>query len=178
MPLRATVKSDFRAADELRRKAPKAFRKAGLITLRRVGALVVKRAKLNLRAGEFPSIVGPTLINTVEFKVNESKMSVLIGPALTPKSSLHGDPASYGLAVEKGRKPGRAPPPAALSLFVKRRLSVGAEEFSSARYLLGQSIAKEGVKAKPWLEPALDATAKDFGKILRQEVDRAITKLG
>lgn len=180
MVLRATVKYDDKDVRRLIESAPSALRSAQHRTLRRAGALVTKRAKVNLRKGTFPSVVTGTLTQSVGFSVDKEKMTVTVGPALSAKVSAGGgDPASYGLQVEEGREPGRAPPPHTLDQFVRRRLDVSeAREFSSTRYLVGQAIAREGVPAKPWLGPALDATEEDFQRILQEEVDREIDRLG
>lgn len=92
-------------------------------------------------------------------------LSVIIGPSV-----------KYGRFVEFGRKPGKAPPISAIEPWVRLKLKVARPRSLRVAYLVARSIAKHGVKAKPFMEPgrkkALPAIDAIFAR-LRQDLAKA-----
>jgi hypothetical protein len=67
-------------------------------------------------------------------------------------SSKIGPSVAWGIVIEKGRRPGRpAPPIAALRPWARRH---GIPE--SALFVVARSIGRKGIKARPYMVPALD----------------------
>lgn len=62
-------------------------------------------------------------------------------------TSRIGPSVSYGLYVEKGRRPGKPPPVSAIEPWARRR---GANPF-----LVARAIGRRGTKPRPFLVPAL-----------------------
>lgn len=62
-------------------------------------------------------------------------------------SSRIGPSVAYGLYVERGRRPGKPPPVAAIEPWARRR---GANPF-----LVARAIGRRGTKPRPFLVPAL-----------------------
>lgn len=67
-------------------------------------------------------------------------------------TSKIGPSVAYGLYVEKGRRPGKPPPPiSAIRRWATRK---GIPE--SALYVLARSIGRKGIKARPYMQPAFE----------------------
>lgn len=83
----------------------------------------------------------------------------------------------YAMAVEKGRRPGKAPPPGTLDLWVRRKIKPKPKPLSarsrkygirrskldrqeqairSVAFLIGRKIKKYGIPARPFIRPAFD----------------------
>lgn len=90
-----------------------------------------------------------------------------VGVSAVLRSSIHVNPDADGLGgsvdanaryakfVEYGRGPGKAPPPDAMELWVRRVIGLSDErEIKEAAYLIGQKIARDGTKPQPFMRPA------------------------
>lgn len=60
-----------------------------------------------------------------------------------------GPSVNYGLFVERGRRPGRMPPAAAVAAWARRK-GLGA-------YAVARAIGRKGTRAQPFMGPALEA---------------------
>ena len=87
-----------------------------------------------------------------------------------------GEPAKYGLFVENGRDPGKAPPPGALNLWVKRKWNLAEKDVPSAAFLLGRHIAEHGTKEQPFLRPAYYEEIPNLPRILKSATEQALRK--
>lgn len=66
-------------------------------------------------------------------------------------SSRIGPSVAYGMVVEKGRRPGKPMPPAGAIAGWMARKGIPAE----ASFLIRRAIGRKGIKARPYLVPAL-----------------------
>lgn len=72
--------------------------------------------------------------------------------------------ASYGLAVERGRKAGKMPPRGAIELWVQRKLGLTGREAKQAAYLIARAIGARGTK------PGQQFVAQGFDAVERRLV--------
>lgn len=76
--------------------------------------------------------------------------------------------APYAQWVEYGRKPGKAPPPGVLDRWVRLKLKVPPKEVRSVSYLVGQKIAKEGIKEKKHFRNSMARKKMEIINIIRK----------
>lgn len=84
--------------------------------------------------------------------------------------------AAHAVYVERGRQPGRMPPPDAIALWAQRALGIPADDAKSAGWAIAVSIAREGVEARPvltdplYVERVADACADAVGSALLESI--------
>lgn len=71
-----------------------------------------------------------------------------------------GTNTGYGLYVEFGRPPGKAPNSKHLEGWVKRKLGISGKRAKYVAFLIGRGIAERGTKAQPFLRPAFESQKK------------------
>lgn len=107
------------------------------------------------------------LYNSIEkiIEVGEDSFSV--------KISLE----DYWKWVEKGRRPGKYPPPEAIKRWVELKpvspqpdLNGKTPSVQQLTFLISRKIATEGTRAQPFFEPAKEQAIRDFS----EKIDRAI----
>jgi len=143
--------------------------------LDRAAEIVEGAAKINLT--KHGSVAFGVLRASIGHRTVIDQLRVTIGPGLAARPGGE-DPRSYGYYVEHGRGPGKAPPPGALDLWVKRKLGVGdEEEVERLAFLIARKIARSGTTPAPFLVPALrDNEARIHARIDR-EIDREIERI-
>lgn len=86
--------------------------------------------------------------------------------------------ASYGAAVEYGRKPGKMPPVAAIELWVRRKLGINNDkEARSVAYVIARAIGRRGTVGAHMFQLGMSAAAPYIEKIFDAAVDRAVRRL-
>ena len=84
-------------------------------------------------------------------------------------------PYPYPLVVEFGRSPGSMPPPSALERWVHLVLKVPTEDALGVAFVVARSIARRGIRARPFLHNAftasLDTINRYFQAALREIVN-------
>jgi hypothetical protein len=88
------------------------------------------------------------------------------GPVLTGRV---GPTVRYGLFVERGRRPGRRPPVAALAGWARRH---GVNPFALAR-----AIGRRGTRAQPFVEPSLERNRDQLRRIFERVGARLVAAL-
>lgn len=116
---------------------------------------VVNLAKQNLIRGK--KIAAGTLYNSVSYEVNQST------------GEIEFYYADEGKFVESGRKPGKFPPPQAISKWAKIK---GIPQFrdkkgryisnDSRTFLLSRAIANKGIRPFPFFTDALDQATQQL----------------
>jgi hypothetical protein len=81
--------------------------------------------------------------------------------------------APYAGAVLGGRRPGTAPPRAAIAAWARRRLGLSPKEAESAAFLIARSIGRRGLLARPIL-PAPTAMRKRLRVNISDAIRRAL----
>ncbi|HET7276134.1 MAG TPA: hypothetical protein VFI91_13275 [Longimicrobiaceae bacterium] len=80
-----------------------------------------------------------------------------------------GSPLPYALVVERGRQPGKMPPPEALELWVRRKLGVqNVNEARSVAYLIARKIGREGTEGAHMFRYAAQHNESTIRRILEQ----------
>lgn len=70
--------------------------------------------------------------------------------------------APYAAEVEYGRHPGTMPPVETLQKWASRKLGLSPKEARSAGWAIAQGIKKNGIKPRPYVQPAIDAAQARF----------------
>ena len=88
------------------------------------------------------------------------------GPGLRDLQAVVGTPAKYGDVVERGRRPGRMPPPDQLELWVRRKLRVTGPrggkraptqaEAKGIAWLIARKIARRGTEGAAMFYEAVE----------------------
>ena len=119
-------------------------------TLSTAGSLLAEEARRRVAKafGTLGSAIGSEIDGLHSVKVGILKN--VSGPA--GKAGTQ----EYGYYVEKGRRPGSMPPPGVLRAWMTKKGYQGSE------YLLRRTIARKGVRPRPFLAPALDAKQKQI----------------
>jgi hypothetical protein len=173
------------------------LRKAADAALVDMASAVVREAQIRLRSNG--SIFTGNLMRSLAFNkpFADGKFRA-IGIGFMGGSA---DVFRYAMAVERGRKPGKAPPPGALDLWVERKLKPKAQALKSdltqggnrtgrafrqikrgrrlntvirsIAFLIGRKIAKEGTKPHPFLLPAWDMHLPKLGLLYAKRVAEA-----
>lgn len=81
----------------------------------------------------------------------------------------------YGVAVRKGRRPGRMPPVSALVPWVEKKLGIASNQARGVAFIIARKIGRRGTKPNPYHVRALDegwgmiqnVVAKMGGRIVR-----------
>lgn len=68
----------------------------------------------------------------------------------------------HNSAVEYGRDPGSMPPVSALEGWVRRKLKKRGREITSTSWAIAMSIKKNGIVARPYIRPSLQAASIKF----------------
>ena len=79
-----------------------------------------------------------------------------------------GPTVGYGKYVEFGRSAGTPPPVAAIEPWVRQKLSVGAPASFRVAYLIARRIGERGIKARPFLHPAMKKAQTSINGIWTQ----------
>lgn len=178
--LRLTIRVDAqRLAQELAR-VPGRLRIALARGLRRASEVVVKEAKLNLRANR--SMNTGALAASIGYRVDETKLLSTIGPGLVSKAGASAD-QNYGAFVEYGRKPGRMPPPIALRQWIRRKMGrdpdgPGLRGTGRLGFIIARAIAAKGTKPAPFLAPAMNTSQGRMAAAFENELAREIADMG
>jgi hypothetical protein len=81
-------------------------------------------------------------------------------------------PYPYPLVTELGRRPGKAPPPGALDLWVRRVLRVPPDKVRGVAFLIGRKIARRGIKGKFIFKKALESNTAKIQGYFNQAIER------
>jgi hypothetical protein len=92
------------------------------------------------------------------------------------KSSLEVYSVSpYAGVIEKGRRPGRRPPPTkALIPWVRRKLRVGRDEAKGVAFVVARAIGRRGIKGKYVLAGMEDRLAREIEREVMFEVEKVL----
>lgn len=120
-----------------------------------------------------PSLYG-AMAQTVLLLEREVKLRTPIGASAAARGSIAGEvrgalagrgqivgvvgsPLSYIPVIERGRRPGKMPPPDALELWVRRKLKVqNVEEAKGIAFAISRKIAARGTEGAFMFERALE----------------------
>ena len=130
---------------------------------------IVSKAKSNLdsRVADNPI----KLKNTVGYEIHKQRMyKAFIGFNST------GPAAAYAIYAEKGRGPGKAPPVGSLDGWIQRVLRPG-KNLKGIAYVIGQKIAKYGIKPKWFLRDAFRDHKDEFVRLHRKGIVEEISKI-
>lgn len=121
--------------------------------LGRIGARVETQAKLNLSEGESMAVDEGRLRGSITHVVDRdgSELAVFVGTNV-----------SYALPVHNGRRPGARMPPVDVILEWARRKGMIDDSMTPSQqrgvaYVLARSIARKGIRPKPFLVDAIPA---------------------
>lgn len=84
-------------------------------------------------------------------------------------TSRIGPSVAYGLYVEKGRRPGKPPPVAAIEPWARRR---GANPF-----LVARAIGRRGTKPRPFLVPALTQSTPRIVALFSKVATKVVARM-
>lgn len=177
MSFSLTIKVDTDRFERALRTHMAELRAAFVRGLDRAAEIVEKAAKIKLTTNN--SIGFGVLRASLGHRTDAERLLVTIGPGLFARPSSGGEePRNYGIFVEEGRGPGRAPPAKALDLWIKRKLGVGDDdEVDRLAFLIGRKIAHSGTKPAPFLVPALKDSEPQIGPRIERELDRTIDQI-
>lgn len=82
--------------------------------------------------------------------------------------------AAHAVWVERGRRPGKQPPKEAILDWMRAR---GMEADPAVAFLIARKIGREGIKARPFFQNAIDATAFEVGQIFERAAERVAARL-
>lgn len=107
-----------------------------------------------------------------------SKLYQQVRPVVDTDNHTAGlDLPDYYIFVEKGRRPGKFPPPPAIEKFVEEKFPREANiprEKQSLTYLISRKIAKEGIKPGNQLEEAVKVISAKYEKLLEEAIAKDI----
>lgn len=92
---------------------------------------------------------------------------------VTPFVGRVGTNLLYGAVVEEGRRPGAPMPPSGSLLDWMRRHGIPAEQEFAVR----RSIARKGIRARPYLVPALERNQDGIRREFEAANERALAKV-
>lgn len=176
--LRLQIKTNFPEVNAALKRGQAEIHAAFARGLRR-GAVAVQRDAM-LRLTTNGSVNFGLLRASIGTQIDEAKLQAWVGPGLGGRKAagLSGDPVNYGYYVEHGRRAGRRPPPIALALWVRRRLGVSdPKQLRRVTYLVGRKIAQRGIRARPFLRPAIEGSAAAVRILIASEIDKTIKEL-
>lgn len=82
-----------------------------------------------------------------------------------------GPSVAYGIVMERGRRPGaRMPPVAALAGWARRHGGLNP-------YLVARAIQRKGIKARPYMEPALEQNRGQIDSLMREVGVRVVSTI-
>jgi phage gpG-like protein len=93
---------------------------------------------------------------------------------VTPYVGRVGTNLLYGRVVEEGRRPGAAMPPAGVLTGWMQRHGMNPKN----EYALRLKISRKGIKAKPYLVPALEQNRTAINKEFTLALGRVLTQIG
>jgi len=129
--------------------------------------LALDRAGLELtrRARELAPKSFSTLVNSIRMVVL-GRLKRLIAPG-----------TNYALSVELGRKPGKQPGTGnGLQEWVKQKTGLTGKPLESATYLIARSIARKGIKPKPYMQPAAEQMTARIRELVAAGVERGLAE--
>ncbi len=151
-------------ADALQRAIAQATRESGLI----VEAEAKRRAPVvtgTTRRGYDMRVVTPMQVQPL----------VTVRHPWSVTMAFVGNQQPSAKALERGRRPGRMPPPDALVPWVRKRYGIRRrEDARRAAYLVARAIARRGLPKRPVLGPALAAKRGQIRELYRTAVRRAL----
>ena len=175
-----TVKTNSERVTASLGAVPGRLNQAIMRGLARAGDFVIKDAKLRLRsAGKIT--FGPLWSSIVQ-QLDRDNLKTTIGTLLEQRGEA-GDPKSYGYFVEFGRRPGRMPPIRALRTWIRRKLGRNPREPVAGpgsprlEFAIARGIARRGIKAAPFLVPALQENAGRIQSIIWGVLGSEVAKL-
>ena len=92
---------------------------------------------------------------------------------VTPFVGRVGTNVAYARPVEEGRRPGAPMPPRGVLLEWMRRHDIPA----AAEFLVRRSIARKGIKARPYLIPALERNEEGIRREFALAADKAAAEV-
>ncbi len=87
-------------------------------------------------------------------------------------------PSPYGWPVERGRQPGKMPPPDAIELWVIRKLGIQPPESKSVAFLIARSIGRKGTKGAAMFHKGFEAAYPHVVKLWQGLPDRVVKRVG
>ena len=88
----------------------------------------------------------------------------------------------YAIVMDEGRTPGaRMPPPAAIELWVQRKLGLTGTEAARAAFAIARSIGEKGIDPRAFADEAFSAGQNKVDRlfeILGDQITRALTTEG
>jgi hypothetical protein len=90
-----------------------------------------------------------------------------------------GTPSIYGLAIEKGRKPGGKMPPAGVMVrWIEVKMGVGEEEAKGIEFVIRRKIAKKGTDGAFMFQQTMEEDGPQFQNIFERYGIRITKELG
>ena len=83
---------------------------------------------------------------------------------------------NYARSVEEGRAPGRMPG-AGLTEWVKFKTGLQGKELDRRTFIIARAIGRRGIKAQPYMQPALDAKEGRVFELVREAVGRGVREI-
>ena len=83
----------------------------------------------------------------------------------------------YGLALERGRKPGKWPPRDAIALWVRRKLGVPEKEVDSVAFLIQRAIGQRGTRGAAMFYKAYEKGYHTIMRIWEEVPGRILAQL-
>jgi len=102
------------------------------------------------------SIATGELLNSVRVRVDDNGLVISMN--------------EYAQYIEEGRKPGTWAPVNAIRNWVRVKLNVPASQVNSVAFLVNRKIFLEGIKAKPFIEDAIQDWIKDTKRDLEDRL--------
>ena len=178
------VTVDAKGARAVLRRAPKEFRQALVQTLRDTAMATVRQAQHNIiqtRYGRFPIQAFGGLLSAMAFRLDVDKLLAEVGPLgpgkRNPESLL--EAKHYGWFVEHGRgTAGRPPPPAALYLWVKRKMGVrDPRQIKQVAFLISRKQKRLPIPPRPFLTDAMATASGGIEASLARRVEQALKRI-
>lgn len=148
-------------------KATEKFRRAARVTdsemrilLARIGIFGESAARTNTPRGATGALAGGYAVDGPKGTPGRWQVAVV-------------NPIAYHDIRNKGRRPGRMPPPGALESWVGTKLGIPVEDRRSVAFLVARKIAREGYEGANMVEEAWDETRRR----IRPELSRMGLKI-
>jgi len=145
----------------------KAVNDGSIKAIRDIAQKIVQKAR-----GDAPKGVSGNIPKTIGYQSEQTSIAkAYIG------FKTDGPATTYAIYAERGRKAGKAPPIGALDKWVEVILKAPANKIKGIAYVIGQKIAKFGIKPKWFLRDAFRAYQDEFIRLHRSNIVKEITKI-
>lgn len=171
MPASVTISIDTGGVPEALRDWVDNWPELGRSIVEEIMEFAELQVKRQIRAAEL--VFRGVLLNDIQTQVglegSDANMRV-VGTTFTD--------LVYGAVMEFGRKPGKAPPTAALLPWVRRKMGVAKDKAEGVAFVVARSIGRKGITGRHYFKKAQVVVDKMSGKITERRVDEFLTGLG